>query len=811
MRGRCLQTAGRTERKNDKRMNYRLSRIAAICGGKFSGCDSEVRSVVTDSRSLSCELGCRPMFVAMRGANHDSHDFIAGMQSRGVRAFLVERGVEASSCTGECGFVQVDNAIEALQRLAAYHRAQFRGTVVGITGSNGKTVIKEWIAEELPEGMKYYRSPKSYNSQLGVPLSVLMLEGDEELAIFEAGISKPGEMERLERIIRPDAVIFTSIGDAHQENFINLEQKCDEKMILARSASKIIYHSYYEPLGRMVAAHFADRRPVDAASYPEVPESVIGNAASRRNAQIVEAFCDAMRYPAPSFAGAPSVAMRLEVKEGINDSILINDAYNLDLNSLALALDYLHSVALNRRRTLVLSDISQSGLTDDDLYGRVAGMVARAGIDFLIGIGPRLKRYAALFACDKEFFTATDECVARINRDAVAGRAILLKGARDFRFEKLVHLLSRKSHTTVLEVDLDAMIHNLNYFRSKLSFGTRLVAMVKAGSYGAGDFEVAQMLQHQGVDYLAVAFADEGVLLRERGISMPIVVLNADADSFDVMIANRLEPEIDSFHSLGAFADAVTHAGESRYPIHVKLDTGMHRLGFVEQEIAQLCATLAATPQVKAASVFSHLNCADMPEEDAYTRAQIALYDRMSAQLAASLPYPVIRHTANSAAIERFPEAQFDMCRLGLGLYGFGFRHNDALRPVSTLKTRIVQIKRLPAGDAVGYGRAGKLTRPTTTATIPIGYADGLDRHLGCGRWSVLVAGQPAPIIGRVCMDSCMIDITDIPGVKEGDEVSVFSPVPGNDLETMARVLDTISYEIMTSVSGRVKRIYLKE
>ena len=789
-------------------MEYQLSQIAAIVGGGFSGTDSTVQSVVTDSRSLTCELGTGPMFVAMCGANHDSHDFIGEMRARGVRAFLTERAVDAAP---GCGYVVVRNAIEALQRLASYHRAQFRGTVVGITGSNGKTVIKEWIAEELPAGMKCYRSPKSYNSQLGVPLSVLMLEGDERLAIFEAGISKPGEMERLERIIRPDVVVFTSIGDAHQENFLNLDQKCLEKMILARGASRIVYHSHYEPLGRMIAAHFAGRKLYDAAAFPRVPEAVVGNEASRRNAQIVEAFCAAMDFPEPAFSSAPEVAMRLEVKEGINDSVLINDAYNLDLNSLALALDYLHSVALNRRRTLVLSDISQSGLTDDDLYGRVAGMVARAGIDFLIGIGPRLKRYAALFACDKEFFTATDECVARINRDAVAGRAILLKGARDFRFEKLVHLLSRKSHTTVLEVDLDAMIHNLNYFRSKLSFGTRLVAMVKAGSYGAGDFEVAQMLQHQGVDYLAVAFADEGVLLRERGISMPIVVLNADADSFDVMIANRLEPEIYSFHSLGAFADAVTHAGETRYPIHVKLDTGMHRLGFVEQEIAQLCATLAATPQVKAASVFSHLNCADMPEEDAYTRAQIALYDRMSAQLAASLPYPVIRHTANSAAIERFPEAQFDMCRLGLGLYGFGFRHNDALRPVSTLKTRIVQIKRLPAGDAVGYGRAGKLTRPTTTATIPIGYADGLDRHLGCGRWSVLVAGQPAPIIGRVCMDSCMIDITDIPGVKEGDEVSVFSPVPGNDLETMARVLDTISYEIMTSVSGRVKRIYLKE
>lgn len=789
-------------------MNYKLSEIAAVVGGKFTGCDAEVRSVVTDSRSLSCELGCCPMFVAMRGANHDSHDFVAQMSARGVRAFLVERDVE---CPAGCGFVRVDNAIDALQRLAAHYRAQFRGTVVGITGSNGKTVIKEWIAEELPAGMKYYRSPKSYNSQLGVPLSVLMLEGDEELAVFEAGISKPGEMERLERIIRPDVVIFTSIGDAHQENFLNLEQKCDEKMVLARNASKIVYHSYYEPLGGMVAARFAARKPLDAASFPEVPESVIGNAASRRNAQIVEAFCAAMHYPAPSFASAPTLPMRLEVKEGINDSILINDAYNLDLNSLALALDYLHGVALNRRRTLVLSDISQSGLSDGELYGRVAGMVARAGVDFLIGIGPRLKRHAGLFGCDKEFYASTDECIARIDRRAVAGRAILLKGARDFRFEKLAHALARRSHTTVLEVDLDAMTHNLNFFRSKLSFGTKLVAMVKAGSYGAGDFEVAQLLQHQGVDYLAVAFADEGVLLRERGISMPVVVLNADADSFDQMIANRLEPEIYSLHSLRAFAGAVLHAGESRYPIHIKLDTGMHRLGFMDDEVGALCRALAETPQVKVASVFSHLNCADMPEEDAYTRAQIALFDRMSARVAASLPYPVIRHTANSAAIERFPEAQFDMCRLGLGLYGFGYRHNGMLRPVSTLRTRIVQVKHLPAGEAVGYGRAGKLTRETTTATIPVGYADGLDRHLGCGRWSVLVAGSPAPIVGRICMDSCMVDITGIPGVKEGDEVVVFSPEPGNDLETMARVLDTIPYEIMTSVSGRVKRIYLKE
>ena len=789
-------------------MHYKLTEIAAIVGGHFTGRDSEVGSVVTDSRSLSCELGAEPLFVAMCGANHDSHNFIAEMYGRGVRAFLVEHPVEEFP---EAGYVVVDHAIHALQRLAADYRSKFKGTVVGITGSNGKTVIKEWIADELPAGVKFYRSPKSYNSQLGVPLSVLMLGGDEQLAIFEAGISKPGEMARLEQIIRPDVVIFTSLGDAHQENFLNIEQKCDEKLILAKSARKIIYHSYYEPLARLVTDRYQTRKPVDAATYPEPPAAVVGNEASRRNAQIVEAFSDVMGYPEPMFAEAPSVAMRLEVKDGIYDSLLVNDAYNLDLNSLALALDYLHNVALDRKKTLFLSDISQSGLSDEELYGRVAGMVSRAGVDHLVAIGAKLKRYARLFACPKEFFLTTDECIQKIERTTVAGAAVLLKGARDFRFEKLAHALSKKSHTTVLEVDLDAMIHNLNYFRQRLAQGVKLVAMVKASSYGAGDYEIAQMLQHQGVNYLAVAFTDEGVLLRERGIKMPIVVLNADADSFDQMIANRLEPEIYSLRSLADFALAVDHAGETRYPIHVKLDTGMHRLGFMEDEVEGLCEALKGYPQVKVSTIFSHLNCADVVGEEVYTRQQIMLYDRMSQQIADSVDYPVIRHTANSAAIERFPEAQFDMCRLGFGLYGFGYVHNDALRPVSTLKTRIVQIKHLGAEEKVGYGRAGVLSRRSVTATIPVGYADGLDRHLGCGRWSVLVGGRPAPIVGKICMDSCMIDITDCKGVKEGDSVTIFSPQRGNDLETMAEVLGTIPYEIMTSISGRVKRIYLKE
>ncbi len=791
-----------------KDMNYNLSHIAAIVGGDFQGVDRAVQSVVTDSRSLSCEMGAAPLFVAMRGANHDSHSFIAEMYRRGVRAFLVECDVEPLS---GCGYVRVASAIDALQALAAHHRTRFGGTVVAIAGSNGKTVIKEWIADVLPAGMKSYRSPKSYNSQLGVPLSVLMLEGDERLAIFEAGISRVGEMERLERIIRPDVVVFTSIGDAHQENFESLEQKCNEKLNLAEHARVIVYHGYYQPLADMIRCRFADRQLVDAARMPMPSAAVIGNDASRRNAQIVEAFCRAMELPAPKFAAAPDLAMRLEVKEGINDSLLVNDAYNLDINSLVLALDYLHNVALGRPKTLILSDIAQSGLSDVELYGRVAAMVECAGVDRLVGIGEKIRRNGAMFHCHKEFYASTDECIARLGRDAVAGRAVLVKGARDFRFEKLAHALSRKSHTTVLEVNLDAMIHNLNHFRSHLAKGVKLVAMVKAASYGAGDFEVAQMLQHQGVDYLAVAFTDEGVLLRERGITMPIVVLNADSDSFEQMIANRLEPEIYSFHSLSDFAAAVTRAGETRYPVHLKLDTGMHRLGFAESEIGELCNVLAATPQVKVATVFSHLNCADMPEMDDYTRGQIARFDRMSGAVAASLSYPVIRHTANSAAIERFPEAQFDMCRLGLGLYGFGWRHEPALKPVATLKTRIVQVKRLAAGECVGYGRKGLIERESVTATIPVGYADGLNRHLGCGRWSMLVAGQRAPIVGRICMDSCMIDVTDIPDVREGDEVLIFSPEVGNDVEAMAKVLETIPYEIMTAVSGRVKRIYLKE
>ncbi|MBR4996194.1 MAG: alanine racemase [Alistipes sp.] len=788
-------------------MKYHLSEIARLCGGKMMGCDVVAGGVVTDSRS--CAFVGDAMFVAMCGVNHDSHDYVGDMYRRGVRAFMVERGDVAVALPDDAGCVVVDNALQALQRLATAHRESFKGCVVGITGSNGKTVVKEWVARALPADVKFLASPMSYNSQLGVALSLLMIQGDEQVVVIEAGISQRGEMERLERMIRPEVVVMTSIGDAHQCNFSSLEEKIDEKLILARRADRFIYHSAYDKITPLLAENLAaDCRKVDAAEE-SIEGLKAGNETIKIDGQLVKSLCRELGYSVnPAMA---DVTMRLEVKEGINDSTIINDTYNSDINSLALALDTLQSVALGAPATAVVSDIEQSGMCDEELYARVAAMVERAGVDMLIGVGERIKRFAAEFRCRTKFYSSTEELEQGLSTEDIAGRTILLKGNRRFKFERVCQQLERRSHTTVLEVNLDAMTHNLGYFRRCLPKNHRLVAMVKALSYGAGDAEVAQLMQRLGVDYLAVAFADEGITLRRKGITMPIVVLNADAGSFDKMVANALEPEIYSFHSLRDFVDSVERYGSYPYPIHIKLDTGMHRLGFVEEELDELTAYLTGLQSVKVASVFAHLACADDESQDDYTLEQIAKFDRMSSRLVEALPYKVLRHTANSAAIERFPQAQFDMCRLGLGLYGYGYKHNDELQPVSTLKTRIVQLRERKAGESIGYGRAGQLERDSLIATIPIGYADGLDRHLSCGRWSMLVAGEKAPIVGRVCMDSCMIDVTDIEGVAEGDEVVVFSPVAGNTPEDMAEALATIPYEVITSVATRVKRIYVRE
>ena len=786
-------------------MRYKLSEIAEICGGQLKGADLTVGGVETDSRN--CAFGGDVLFVAMHGANHDSHDFIPQMITRGVRAFMTERPIEVAD---GCGVVEVENSIAALQRLAEHHRKHLRGTVAGITGSNGKTVVKEWIAQSVPSSVKLFRSPRSYNSQLGVALSLLMAEGDEDLVLIEAGISQCGKMKRLEEMIRPDIVIFTSIGEAHQENFTSIEEKTAEKLILARNAKKLIFHGDYKPVAQLIERFNYSIETVDAARFPK-PE--LSDEASVRNGQIINAFCSVMGYPQPDLSQLQPVAMRLEVKEGINNSLIINDAYNSDINSLTIALDYLHNVAAGRSTMLVLSDITQSGTEDKVLYSRVAELITKSKTERLIGIGEHISACRNLFTgIECEFYASTDDFLRRMKRSDFAGRAILLKGNRASRFEKISAAIEKKVHTTVLEVDLDAMIHNINYFRSQLTPETRLTAMVKAESYGAGDAEIAYILQHQGISYLAVAFADEGITLREKGIAMPIVVLNADSGSFDRMVLNRLEPEIYSFTSLKAFIEVVERYGERRYPIHLKMDTGMHRLGFIEEELDELTDLLKRNEErIEVATIFTHLSCADDTSQDDFTRLQIERYDRMSSRICNALPYKVIRHAANSAAIERFPEARFDMCRLGLGLYGFGYEHNAALKPVSTLKTRIVQLRERKAGEGIGYGRSQILERDSVIATIPIGYADGLDRHLGGGRWSVLINGESAPIVGRVCMDSCMLDVTGIADVAEGSEVCVFSPVEGNTPEDMAALLGTIPYEILTSVSARVKRIYVKE
>lgn len=767
------------------------------------GCDLTVASVATDSRSYA--LAHDTLFVAMRGVNHDAHDHISEVAERGVSAFMVEREIALAEGAGA---VIVESSLTALQRLATHHRDNFRGTVVGVTGSNGKTTIKEWIAQCAPQDAHIFRSPRSYNSQLGVALSLMMLDNTYDVAVIEAGISQRGEMERLYNMIQPDMVIFSSIGDAHEQGFKSLEEKIDEKVLLAQTAATVIYHSVYTELAEVVEKRFDNRNLVDAATVASVPK--MGDEASQRNGEIVAAFFAEMGYEMPDFSQLQPVAMRLEVKQGVKNSIIIDDSYSVDLHSLSIALDNLRSVAGARKSMLVMSDILQSG--NDNIYKDVARMVREADIDCFVGIGEGLLSARDEFGEGSLFFRSAEEALANIEKWDIEERAVLIKGNRASRLERISHRLEQHSHTTVLEVNLQAMTRNINYFRSKIGASTRLVAMVKASSYGAGETEVAQLLQKQGVAYLAVAFADEGVALREGGVTMPIVVLNADDASFDTMVAHSLEPEIYSFRSLASFVQAVERAGEINYPIHLKIDSGMHRLGFGREEISELCKNLAhAAQSVRVASIFTHLCVADDPSQDDFSRRQIAEYDHVSSAIMASLPYRPLRHAAASEAMLRFDDARFDMCRLGIGLYGFSSTEGEALEPVSTLRTRIVQVRTLHEGDTVGYGRNGKIDKESRIATIPVGYADGLNRHLGNGAWEMIVGGKRAKTVGNICMDSCMIDITGIEGVCEGDEVTIFSAERGNTAADMATVLGTIPYEVLTSVAKRVKRIYINE
>ncbi|MFO7829218.1 MAG: bifunctional UDP-N-acetylmuramoyl-tripeptide:D-alanyl-D-alanine ligase/alanine racemase, partial [Bacteroidales bacterium] len=735
-------------------------------------------------------------------------------------------------------FLLVDDTLKALQKLAAAHRKKFNYPVVGITGSNGKTIVKEWLFHLLQGKKNVIRNPKSYNSQVGVPLSVWLMSEMNGLAIFEAGISMPGEMEKLEKIICPDIGMITNIGESHQENFSDYKQKTTEKLKLFEHCKQIIYCKDHSIIHQEIIAGFSNKKVFTWSEKADADLKIL-NKSRKEHSTLIEyqfknqksnitiPFTDAASVEdaihvlavlyaieiipedfQQKFETLPSVAMRLELKKGINNCTVINDSYNSDLNSLSIALNYLEQQNQHSQKTLIISDILQSGKKEEELYHEVAKLLKKYHVDRLVGIGEAISRQEKLFKIPKSIYTSTSDFLNNISKKSFVDEAILLKGARSFHFEKISSVLEEKSHRTVLEINLNAMVHNLNYFRSKLKPGTKIMAMVKALSYGSGTFEIANVLQYQRVDYLGVAFADEGVALREAGIKTPIIVMNPEQNSFDLMIEHQLEPEVYNFLVLNKFGEAVKNAGEEHYPIHLKLDTGMHRLGFMEHEINQLIDELKEQNSIKVKSVFSHLAASDEDMHDFFTREQVQLFDTMSKKIVKALKYPVLMHIANSAGIERFPEAQLDMVRLGIGLYGISAVNQEQLATVSTLKSTVIQVKQVKQDETIGYSRNATAHKDMTIAIVPVGYADGLNRKLGNGRGKLFINGFLVPIVGNVCMDMCMVDITGC-NVHEGDEVIVFGKE--QSVIDLANTLETIPYEIFTSVSSRVKRVYYQE
>jgi alanine racemase len=831
-------------------VQYKLSEISKILGCKYSGDDTVINHIFVDSRNRIDRIETA-LFVAVKGERHDGHDYINELYMKGIRNFIVNKDFPIKNLD-EGNIIVVENTLKAIQKLATNYRDTFSFPVLGITGSNGKTCVKEWIYQIFHDTKTVSRSPKSYNSQIGVPLSILMTDSDSELGIFEAGISLPNEMKHLEKILHPDTGIFTNIGDAHQENFASIEQKITEKLQLFKKSKFVIYCSDYHALHQVISESkhdystftwgYAGKCNLKILSKTNLPNKTvikigindrelrdkIGNeaefeipfsdSASVENAMHCIAFSLTegldINLLKANLANISPVAMRLELKEGINKCTIINDSYNSDVNSLTIALDFLDGLTQHKKKTLILSDIMQSEPDEKKLYHHVSKLLKSRGISRFIGIGEALERNAGCFVAnsnipDCRFYHSTDKFLLHCNKANFNNEAVLLKGGRQFRFEKISRLLEIQVHQTVFEINMNTIVNNLNYFRSKLNDGVKLMAMVKASSYGHGSAEIAALLQYHKVDYLAVAYTDEGVNLRESGITMPVVVLNTEPDNFDIMIEYQLEPEIYSVNSLTAFLKTASGMGINNYPAHIKADTGMHRLGFVEKDLPELCNILKTSHEIKVASVFSHLAASDENKHDEFTISQIEKFKRFCNALEKETGYSCIKHILNSSGIERFPDAQFDMVRLGIGLYGVGIEENSKyLANIGTLSSAIVQIKHIDKGETVGYGRHGAVTTPKIIATVPIGYADGLSRKLSNGKGYFMVNGKPAPIIGNICMDACMIDITGI-DAKEGDRVIIMGDKPS--VSEIANIIGTIPYEILTGISQRVKRVYVSD
>ena len=826
-------------------MTYSIEKVTTLIGARRYGDKAaNIGFLLTDSRSL-----CFPeetLFFALKSGRRNGHDFIPDLYRRGVRNFVVDALPQdyASTYAGS-NFLKVISPLEALQRLAERHRDEFNIPIVGVTGSNGKTIVKEWLYQLLSPSLSVTRSPRSYNSQIGVPLSVWLLGEQSQVGVFEAGISQPGEMQALRNIIQPTIGVITNIGSAHQENFPSVEAKVDEKLDLFRDAHVIVYPGDSKEIAcRVGERQFKGERlwwSVADASAPLYIKNVekgetsttvtyiynkVGgecqytlpfiDEASVENSITCCAVCLSLGLSAADIAGRmpklEAVAMRLEVKQGQHGCTLINDSYNSDINSLDIALDFISRRPdhKGRRRTLILSDILQSGMTRDQLYAEVSELCVKRGVEKFIGVGPDLMAEADRIGVgEKYFFPDSQTFIKSPVFSTLRDEVILIKGARAFGFDGISELLEQKVHETILEVNLQAVVDNLNYYRSYMKPETKLVCMVKANAYGSGAVEVAKTLQDHRVDYLAVAVADEGVTLRKNGITSNIMIMNPEMTAFKTMFDYDLEPEVYSFRLLDALVKAARREGITGYPVHIKLDTGMHRLGFnPKTDIDELIHRLQSQNAIIPRSVFSHFVGSDSDDFDNFSKMQFDLFDEASSKLQAAFPHKILRHICNSAGIEHFPERQLDMCRLGLGLYGIDSRDNHILNNVSTLKTTILQLRDVPKEETVGYSRKGHLTRDSRIAAIPIGYADGLNRHLGRGNCYCLVNGQKAPYVGNICMDVAMIDVTGIP-CKEGDTVEIF----GDHLPVtvLSDVLDTIPYEVLTSVSDRVKRVYYQD
>jgi len=815
--------------------DWTLEKLGSMLGGEIYGkSDLSFSSLSIDSRTLTSAGDT--LFIALTGDQNDGHNYIPELYKRGVRAFLVSR-LPDYLLFSEAGFCLVDSGLRGLQEIAGSKRRQFKGEVLAITGSNGKTIVKEWIHQCLGSIIKTHRSPKSYNSQVGVPLSIWGIEDVHQLAIIEAGISRMGEMQMLQKMILPDTGILAHFGTAHQEHFESMEVKLKEKLTLFKDCNKVICRadiylgskSIRSYLGGL-SAEIVDWSLEGQARYQysikgrttvgtSIETSIRGHKvtfnlpfsddASVENALHVFTYCVekgiAPEHVKKHIQLLEPVSMRLEILKGISSSTLINDTYNSDTGGVLAALDLMGQQGTHKGRVLILSDLLQSGLEDRALYSEIAVLLKRKEIDLFIGIGPALSENKGLFPDTSHFYQDTEEFLKRMDRTLFHEKIILIKGSRKFGFERITRELQLKTHQTRLETDLNAMVYNLNYFRSLLNEGVLTMVMVKALSYGSGNIEIAKLLQYHQVDFLAVAFIDEGVELRKAGIHLPIMVLNPDPTGFGTMLDYMLEPEIYSMRGVKALQKILDKRGIIEFPVHIKLDTGMHRLGFGESDLEQLIPWLRKSG-IRVASVFSHLVAAGDSNHDSFTHMQIEKFMRMSSRLSKAMDIQFLRHILNSSGIERFPDDQFDMVRLGIGLHGIG--DESSLKVVSSFKTTVSQVRNVEAGDSVGYMRRGLCKQPSSIATMPVGYADGFPRSLGNGAGKVYVNGMEAPTIGDICMDMAMIDVTGL-DVSEGDVVELFGKQ--QSVSELARQAGTIPYEIFTSVPERVKRVYLQE